>query len=102
MDPYALAKLTSLPFQRCHHSIITVDCQWSGVNGGMLVFVSGNLQFTGKQHAFKFNQVQIGSHSFLYDYVYDSTGQSLSAIYDNCVALLVDALFNGYKAIVLA
>ncbi|KAG4149626.1 hypothetical protein ERO13_D05G345400v2 [Gossypium hirsutum] len=36
------AKLTSLPFQRCQHSITTVDCQPSGA-GGMLVFVSGKV-----------------------------------------------------------
>ncbi|XP_058786276.1 kinesin-like protein KIN-4C [Vicia villosa] len=47
-------------------------------------------------------QVQIGSHSFTYDYVYGSTGQSSSVIYDDCVAPLVDALFNGYNATVLA
>ncbi|WJX34931.1 Kinesin-like protein KIN-4C [Trifolium repens] len=47
-------------------------------------------------------QVQIGSHSFTYDYVYGSTGQPSSAIYDDCVAPLVDALFNGYNATVLA
>ncbi|KAG4162341.1 hypothetical protein ERO13_D01G110564v2 [Gossypium hirsutum] len=35
-----VAKLISLPFQRCQHSITTVDCQPSGA-GGMLVFVSG-------------------------------------------------------------
>ncbi|RHN70194.1 putative plus-end-directed kinesin ATPase [Medicago truncatula] len=47
-------------------------------------------------------QVQIGSHSFTYDYVYGSTGQPSSTIYDDCVAPLVDALFNGYNATVLA
>ncbi|KAL7188698.1 hypothetical protein ACSBR1_038541 [Camellia fascicularis] len=38
-----VAKLTSLPFQQCQHSITTVDCQPSGPTGDMLVFVSGNL-----------------------------------------------------------
>lgn len=52
-----VAKLTSLPFQQCHHSISTVDCQPSGVNAGMLVFVSGNLQLAGEQHTLKFSQV---------------------------------------------
>ncbi|KAL9328858.1 hypothetical protein ACSQ67_003861 [Phaseolus vulgaris] len=52
-----VAKLTSLPFQQCHHTISTVDCQPSGVNGGMLVFVSGNLQLAGEQHTLKFSQV---------------------------------------------
>ncbi|KAI4337598.1 hypothetical protein L6164_015993 [Bauhinia variegata] len=47
-------------------------------------------------------QVQIGSHSFTYDYVYGSSGPPSSAIYDDCVAPLVDALFHGYNATVLA
>ncbi|CAN1152565.1 Nuclear transport factor 2A [Linum perenne] len=53
-----VAKLTSLPFQQCQHSITTVDCQPSGPAGGMLVFVSGNLQLSGEQHALKFSQVR--------------------------------------------
>lgn len=52
-----VAKLTSLPFQQCKHHINTVDCQPSGPAGGMLVFVSGNLQLPGEQHALKFSQV---------------------------------------------
>ncbi|WVZ26013.1 hypothetical protein V8G54_004557 [Vigna mungo] len=52
-----VAKLTSLPFQQCHHSISTVDCQPSGASGGMLVFVSGSLQLAGEQHTLKFSQV---------------------------------------------
>jgi hypothetical protein len=52
-----VAKLTSLPFQQCQHSITTVDCQPSGSAGGMLVFVSGNLQLSGEQHALKFSQM---------------------------------------------
>lgn len=52
-----VAKLTNLPFQQCKHSITTVDCQPSGPSGGMLVFVSGNLQLAGEQHALKFSQV---------------------------------------------
>ncbi|KAK2438058.1 Nuclear transport factor 2A [Trifolium repens] len=56
-SPNIVAKLTSLPFQQCHHSITTVDCQPSGVNAGMLVFVSGNLQLAGEQHALKFSQM---------------------------------------------
>ncbi|KAK7282893.1 hypothetical protein RIF29_12000 [Crotalaria pallida] len=47
-------------------------------------------------------QVQIGSHMFTYDYVYGSTGSPSFAIYDECVAPLVDALFHGYNATVLA
>ncbi|XP_047150006.1 nuclear transport factor 2B-like [Vigna umbellata] len=52
-----VAKLTSLPFQQCHHSISTVDCQPSGASGGMLVFVSGSLQLAGEQHTLKFSQM---------------------------------------------
>ncbi|KAK7319029.1 hypothetical protein RJT34_03738 [Clitoria ternatea] len=55
-SPNIVAKLTSLPFQQCHHSISTVDSQPSG-NAGMLVFVSGNLQLAGEQHALKFSQM---------------------------------------------
>lgn len=51
------AKLTSLPFQQCQHHITTVDCQPSGPAGGMVVFVSGNLQLAGEQHALKFSQM---------------------------------------------
>lgn len=47
-------------------------------------------------------QVQIGSHSFTYDYVYGSSAPPCSALYDDCVAPLVDALFHGYNATVLA
>ncbi|GAB2220379.1 hypothetical protein Droror1_Dr00008028 [Drosera rotundifolia] len=51
-----VAKLTGLPFQQCQHAISTVDCQPSGA-GGVLVFVSGNLQLVGEQHALKFSQM---------------------------------------------
>ncbi|XP_058227223.1 nuclear transport factor 2B-like [Rhododendron vialii] len=51
------AKLASLPFQQCQHIITTVDCQPSGPAGGMIVFVSGNLQLAGEQHALKFSQL---------------------------------------------
>ncbi|CAI8616976.1 unnamed protein product [Vicia faba] len=72
-SPNIVAKLTSLPFQQCHHSITTVDCQPSTVNTGMLVFVSGNLQLGGEQHALKFSQMfhliptQQGSYYVLND-----------------------------------
>lgn len=52
-----VAKLGSLPFQQCQHSISTVDCQPSGPAGGMVVFVSGSLQLAGEQHALKFSQM---------------------------------------------
>ncbi|KAK4377071.1 hypothetical protein RND71_003367 [Anisodus tanguticus] len=48
-----VAKLTSLPFQLCQHTITTIDCQPSGPASGMLVLVSGNLQLAGEQHALK-------------------------------------------------
>ncbi|KAH7670256.1 Nuclear transport factor 2 domain-containing protein [Dioscorea alata] len=51
------AKLTGLPFQQCHHSISTIDCQPSGPSGGIIVFVSGLLQLAGEQHALKFSQM---------------------------------------------
>ncbi|XP_010519726.1 PREDICTED: kinesin-like protein KIN-4C isoform X2 [Tarenaya hassleriana] len=47
-------------------------------------------------------QVQIGSHSFTYDFVLGSSGSPCSRIYDSCVAPLVEALFKGYNATVLA
>ncbi|KAG6784349.1 hypothetical protein POTOM_010040 [Populus tomentosa] len=47
-------------------------------------------------------QVQIGSHSFTYDYVYKSTASPSSDIFNDCVAPLVEALLNGYNATVLA
>ncbi|XP_043713863.1 kinesin-like protein KIN-4C isoform X2 [Telopea speciosissima] len=47
-------------------------------------------------------QVQIGSHAFTFDHVYGSMGSSSSAIFDECVAPLVDAFFHGYNATVLA
>ncbi|MCL7034108.1 hypothetical protein MKW94_004315 [Papaver nudicaule] len=52
-----VSKLTSLPFQQCKHNITTVDFQPSGPAGGMLVFVSGNLQLAGEQHTLKFSQM---------------------------------------------
>lgn len=47
-------------------------------------------------------QVLIGSHSFTFDHVYGSTGSSPSSMYEECVTPLVDALFEGYNATVLA
>ncbi|XP_011036093.1 PREDICTED: nuclear transport factor 2 isoform X2 [Populus euphratica] len=56
-----VAKLIALPFQQCKHLITTVDCQPSGPAGGMLVFVSGNLQLAGEQHALKFSQILLST-----------------------------------------
>lgn len=47
-------------------------------------------------------QVQIGSHVFTFDYVFGSGGNASSRIFDECVAPLVDALFQGYNGTVLA
>ncbi|KAG8632651.1 kinesin-like protein KIN-4A isoform X2 [Manihot esculenta] len=47
-------------------------------------------------------QVQIGTHSFTFDHVYGSTGSSSSAMFEECIAPLVDGLFQGYNATVLA
>ncbi|KAK4352319.1 hypothetical protein RND71_027837 [Anisodus tanguticus] len=47
-------------------------------------------------------QVQIGSHVFTFDYVFGSGGYPSSRIFDECVAPLVDALFQGYNGTVLA
>lgn len=48
--------------------------------------------------------MHIGSHTFTYDFVFGSGGGGYPSleIYDHCVAPLVDALFNGYNATVLA
>lgn len=47
-------------------------------------------------------QVQIGTHSFTFDQVYGSTGSPSSTMFEECVAPLVDGLFQGYNATVLA
>ncbi|XP_010523005.1 PREDICTED: kinesin-like protein KIN-4A isoform X2 [Tarenaya hassleriana] len=47
-------------------------------------------------------QVQLGSHSFTFDHVYGSNGSASAAMYEECVASLVDGLFQGYNATVLA
>lgn len=50
-------KLAQLPFDQCRHAISTIDCQPSLFTGGILVFVSGNLQLQGEEHHLKFSQV---------------------------------------------
>ncbi|CAL0327082.1 unnamed protein product [Lupinus luteus] len=47
-------------------------------------------------------QVQIGTHSFTFDHVYGSTGSPSCVMFEECVAPLVDGLFQGYNATVLA
>eukprot|EP00897_Mesotaenium_endlicherianum_P006141 jgi/Mesen1/5555/ME000280S04670 len=50
-------KISGLPFQQCKHHISTVDCQPSGPTGGMVVFVSGNLQLVDQEHQLRFSQM---------------------------------------------
>ncbi|CAN6362542.1 unnamed protein product [Urochloa humidicola] len=52
-----MAKLTSLEFSSCKHQVTTVDCQPSGPAGGMLVFVSGTMHFSGGEPPLMFSQV---------------------------------------------
>ncbi|WRX09846.1 Kinesin motor domain - like 5 [Theobroma cacao] len=47
-------------------------------------------------------QVQIGTHSFTFDHVYGNGGSPSSSMFEECVAPLVDGLFQGYNATVLA
>lgn len=47
-------------------------------------------------------QVQIGSHSFTFDHVFGSAGIPLPALFEKCVSPLVEGLFHGYNATVLA
>ncbi|KAJ4982414.1 hypothetical protein NE237_033251 [Protea cynaroides] len=51
------SKLTQLPFDQCHHSISTIDSQSSSCTGGIIVFVSGNLQLQGEEHHLRFSQM---------------------------------------------
>ena len=51
---------------------------------------------------FTVEQVQIGSHSFTFDHVYGNRGSPSSAIFEECISPLVDGLFQGYNATVLA
>ncbi|KAF5201892.1 Nuclear transport factor [Thalictrum thalictroides] len=55
-DDIAL-KINQLPFDNCMHFITTIDCQPSSLTGGILVFVSGNLQLAGEEHQLKFSQM---------------------------------------------
>jgi len=48
------------------------------------------------------DQVQIGSHAFTFDYVYGNGGSPSVEMFEECVAPLVDGLFQGYNATVLA
>ncbi|KAL9229220.1 hypothetical protein vseg_004708 [Gypsophila vaccaria] len=46
--------------------------------------------------------VQIGPHSFTYDYVFGNGALPSNQLFDQCVAPLISALFNGYNGTVLA
>ncbi|XP_010267746.1 PREDICTED: nuclear transport factor 2-like [Nelumbo nucifera] len=50
-------KLTQLPFDQCQHVISTIDSQPSSFPGGIIVFVSGNLQLPGEEHQLRFSQM---------------------------------------------
>ena len=47
-------------------------------------------------------QVQIGNHSFTFDHVYGNKASPASSIFDECVSPLLEGLFQGYNATVLA
>ncbi|XP_047322326.1 kinesin-like protein KIN-4C [Impatiens glandulifera] len=47
-------------------------------------------------------QVQIGSHTFTFDYVFGNRGSPSTQIYDQCVGSIVESLFQGYNGTVLA
>ncbi|XP_065875239.1 kinesin-like protein KIN-4A isoform X2 [Euphorbia lathyris] len=47
-------------------------------------------------------QVQIGTHFFTFDHVYGNDASPSSTMFEECVAPLVDGLFQGYNATVLA
>lgn len=88
-----VAKLTSLPFQQCQHSITTVDCQPSGPAGGMLVFVSGNLQLAGEQHALKFSQVFTYSFSYFILFWFDFSVICLCGLFRSIWLLFYDVVY---------
>lgn len=46
--------------------------------------------------------MQIGHHCFTFDNVFGSSATPLNAIFDKCVKSLVEGLFQGYNATVLA
>jgi kinesin family protein 4/21/27 len=74
----------------------------------MNVSHDGSLVRFGKEQKFKSEQtvlslqVQIGNFSFTFDYVYGSTATPSSKLFEESVVPLVDGLFSGYNATVLA
>ncbi|KAJ9508807.1 hypothetical protein V8C86DRAFT_1803566 [Haematococcus lacustris] len=51
-----VAKLQALPFGTCKVNIVSKDFQPS-ISGGIMVFVTGNMQVEGESNAMKFSQV---------------------------------------------
>mmetsp|Transcript_29319 Transcript_29319/g.49247 ORF Transcript_29319/g.49247 Transcript_29319/m.49247 type:complete len:124 (+) Transcript_29319:103-474(+) len=51
-----VGKLTSLSFQKCQHTAKTIDAQPT-FNGGILVFVSGDIAIEGEDRPLKFSEV---------------------------------------------
>ncbi|KAG7959372.1 hypothetical protein I3843_10G066500 [Carya illinoinensis] len=51
------SKLNQLPFDQCQHEVSTIDSQPSSCTGGIMVFVSGNLQLPGEEHHLRFSQM---------------------------------------------
>ncbi|KAI3669796.1 hypothetical protein L6452_41208 [Arctium lappa] len=47
-------------------------------------------------------QVLMGSHSFIFDHIYGGGGSPSSKMFDECVAPLLDDLFQGYNGTVIA
>lgn len=47
-------------------------------------------------------QIRIGAHSFTFDHVYGSGGAPSSTMFEECISPLIDGLFQGYNATVLA
>merc|ERR1719230_288333 len=54
--PNIVQKLASLPFQKVQHQVVKCDCQPT-VDGGVLIFVTGNLVVDDNQNPLKFAQV---------------------------------------------
>ena len=44
----------------------------------------------------------MGSHSFIFDHIYGGGGSPSSNMFDECVAPLLDDLFQGYNGTVIA
>lgn len=47
-------------------------------------------------------QVQIGTRLYTFDYIYGAKGSPPASMFKDCIAPLVDGLFQGYNGTVLA